>query len=216
MIPIADILNQSAPDGLADEQKLLDAIKKSCLNIQAEPDYYLKDGESGWGMEDKRNRRIRDNLQMLGYDVKDQSQRGHSGTGRGIGELDLLLYNDRKDPWTIIEALRVSSGAKIEWNKHLDKLVENYNYFGAPCLYLLTYVDADAADFQRIWNGYRLHIPRIDPGKFTFCAGSLTFLEAADGPQYVKTAKCQYDCGGQTTNAYHIFVRVPRQGETLP
>lgn len=153
LIPIADILNQSAPDGLADEEKLLDAIRKSCLNIQAEPDYYLKDGESGWGMEDKRNRRIRDDLQMLGYDVKDQTQRGLSGTGRGIGELDLLLYNDRKEPWTIIEALRISSGTKAEWNKHLDKLLENYNYFGAPCLYLLTYVDADVTDFQRIWTG---------------------------------------------------------------
>ena len=45
---------------------------------------------------------------------------------------------------------------------------------------------------------------------------SLTVMEAADGPQYVKTAKCQYDCGGQTTTAYHIFVRVPKQGEITP
>ena len=215
-IPIEGILNQSAPDGLEDETKLLDAIRKSCLNLQAEPDYYLKDGESGWGMEDKRNRRIRDDLQMLGYDVKDQTQRGLSGTGRGIGELDMLLYNDRKEPWTIIEALRVSSGAKTEWNKHLDKLVANYNYFGAPCLYLLTYVDSDATDFERIWDGYQRHIPRNDPGKFTYCANSLVVLNAADGPRYIKTAKCQYECGAQMTTAYHIFVLVPRQGETLP
>ena len=216
LIPIDDILNQSAPDGLEDEKKLLDAIRKSCLNIQAEPEYYLKDGESGWGMEDKRNRRIRDDLQMLGYDVKDQTQRGLSGTGRGIGELDMLLYNDRKEPWTIIEALRVSSGTKTEWNKHLDKLVANYNYFGAPCLFLLTYVDADVTDFLRIWNGYWSHIPRNDPGKFTYCAGSQADLNDADGPKYVKTAKCRYDCGGQMTTAYHIFVRIPRQGEVFP
>ena len=215
LIPIEDILNQSAPDGLEDETKLLDAIRKSCLNIQAEPDYYLKDGESGWGMEDKRNRRIRDDLQMLGYDVKDQTQRGLSGTGRGIGELDMLLYNDRKEPWTIIEALRVSSGTKTDWNRHLDKLVANYNYFGAPCLYLLTYVDSDATNFERIWDGYQRHIPRNDPGKFTYCANSLVVLNAADGPRYIKTAKCQYECGGQMTTAYHIFVLVPRQGETL-
>ena len=215
-IPIEGILNQSAPDGLEDETKLLDAIRKSCLNLQAEPDYYLKDGESGWGMEDKRNRRIRDDLQMLGYDVKDQTQRGLSGTGRGIGELDMLLYNDRKEPWTIIEALRVSSGTKTEWNKHLNKLVANYNYLGAPCLYLLTYVDSDVTDFERIWDGYQRHIPRNDPGKFTYCANSLVVLNAADGPRYIKTAKCQYECGAQMTTAYHIFVRIPRQGETLP
>lgn len=205
---IEDILNQSAPDGLEDEQKLLDAIRRSCLHIQGERSYYSSD-------EDTRNRRIRDDLELLGYDVKDQTQRGLSGSGRGIGELDLLLCNDRKEPWTIIEALRVSNGTKANWNDHLDKLVENYNYFGAPCVYLLTYVDADEVEFQRIWNGYQRHIPKIDPGKFTYCADSLVVLDAADAPRYVKTAKCRYDCGGQTTNAYHIFARVPRQGESI-
>ena len=213
MIPIQDILNQSAPDTLENEQKLLETIRKSCFNIQAEPDYYLKDGENGRGMEDKRNRRIRDDLEMLGYNVKDQTQRGLSGTERGVGELDLLLCNDNKEPWTIIEALRVSSGAKTEWNEHLDKLVANYNYFGAPCVYLLTYVDADEADFMRIWNGYLSHIPKHNPGKFSYCENSITDLES---PNYLKTAKCRYNCGGITTTAYHIFVRIPKQGETPP
>ena len=210
-ILIKDILNQSAPDGLEDEQKLLEAIRKSCLKIQGDPIYYLKDGETNWGMEDNRNRRIRDDLEMLGYTVKDQTQRGRSGTGRGVGELDLLLYNDRKEPWTIIEALRVSSGAKTEWNEHLDKLLENYNYFGAPCVYLLTYVDADVTNFQRIWEDYQLHIPTHAPGKFTYCADSLVVQEDATGPQDIKTAKCRYDCGGKMTTAYHIFVRIPKQ-----
>ena len=215
-ILIEDILNQSAPDGLEDENKLLAAIRKSCCNIQAEPDYYLKNGENGRGMEDKRNRRIRDDLQILGYVVHDQTQRGLSGTGRGIGELDLQIFNDRKEPWTIIEALRVSSGTKTEWNKHLDKLVENYNYFGAPCLYLLTYVDSNVRDFQRIWEGYQLHIPRINPGMFTYRADSLVVLDNADCPQYVKAAKCEYDCGGRVTNAYHIFAWIPKQGDIIP
>ena len=214
-ILIEDILNQSAPDGLEDENKLLAAIRKSCCNIQAEPDYYLKNGENG-RLEDKRNRRIRDDLQMLGYVVHDQTQRGLSGTGRGIGELDLQIFNDRKEPWTIIEALRVSSGTKTEWNKHLDKLVENYNYFGAPCLYLLTYVDSNVRDFQRIWEGYQEHIPKVNPGMFTYRADSLVVLDNADGPQYVKAAKCEYDCGGRVTNAYHIFAWIPKQGDILP
>ena len=161
-------------------------------------------------MEDKRNRRIRDDLEMVGYTVKDQTQRGLSGTGRGVGELDLLLYNDRKEPWTIIEALRISSGAKTQWNEHLDKLVENYNYFGAPCVYLLTYVDADVDAFHRIWEGYRIHIPRHAPGKFTYCTDSLVIQDSPTGPQYIKIAKCRYDCGGGTTTAYHIFARIPK------
>ena len=210
-ILIMDILNQSAPDGLVDEQKLLDAIRKSCLNIQAEPEYYLNNNKNGRGLEDKRNRRIRSDLEMVGYNVKDQTQRGLSETGRSVGELDLLLYNDRKEPWTIIEALRISSGTKTDWNEHLDKLVNNYNYFGAPCVYLLTYVDADPDAFQRIWEGYQLHIPKHAPGKFTYCTDSLITQEDAHGSQYVKTAKCRYDHGGIKTTAYHIFARMPTQ-----
>lgn len=210
-IPIADILNQSAPDGLENEEKLLNAIRKSCLNIQAEPDYYLKDGESSWGMEDKRNRRVRDDLQMLGYDVKDQTQRGHSGTGRGIGELDLLLYNDKKEPWTIIEALRVSGGTKTDWNKHLDKLVENYNYFGVPCLYLLTYVDSDVTDFEQIWAAYLDHIPKYNPVMFTYCAGSLVVPAKHCDNTFIKTAKYRYSCGDNSMTVYHIFVHIPKR-----
>ena len=209
MMPIEAILNQSAPDGLEDEQKLLDTIRQSCLYIQGDPIYYLKGGETGRGMEDNRNRRIRDDLEMLGYTVKDQTQRGLSGTGRGVGELDLLLYNDRKEPWTIIEALRVSSGAKTQWNEHLDKLLQNYNYFGAPCVYLLTYVDADAGAFENIWKGYLDHIPRYAPGKFTYCAESLVVQKSPTGPQDIQTAKCIYRYNGRETTAYHIFARIP-------
>jgi hypothetical protein len=164
-------------------------------------------------MEHKRNRRIRDDLQMLGYDVKDQTQRGNTGSDQGISGLDMLLFNDRKEPWTIIEALRVSDGTKAEWNKHLDKLVENYNYFGASCLYLLTYVDADAANFQRIWNGYQHHIPQYSPGQYTYVAGSFVNLNDAHISQYIKTAKCQYDCASYRTTVYHIFARIPTQNE---
>ena len=208
---IEDILNQSAPDSMANEAKLLDAIRKSCLNIQAESDYYLKPGESGWGMEDKRNRRIRDDLEMVGYTVKDQTQRGLSGTGRGIGELDLLLLNNRKEPWTIIEALRISSGATTDWKEHLDKLLANYNYFGAPCIYLLTYVDTDVSKFDRIWESYQKKIPEIHPGKFVYVESSLRPLDYAGSPQDLKTAICRYEYDCRKATAYHIFVRIPTQ-----
>ncbi len=112
-IPITDILNQSAPDGLEDEMKLLNAIQRSCQNIQGEPDYYLKG--DGHGMEDKRNRRIRDDLFGWGYNIQDQTQRGLSGSGTSIGELDFLLHNEKREPWTAIEALRVSDGKMAEW-----------------------------------------------------------------------------------------------------
>ena len=51
------------------------------------------------------------------------------------------------------------------------------------------------------------------PGKFTYCEDSTTDFE---NPNYLKTAKRRYDCGDVTTTAYHIFVRVPKQGEAPP
>ena len=212
-ILIEDILNQSAPDGVEDEKLLLDTIVSSCLHIQQEPDYHLKDGEAGRGMEDKRNRRVRDDLELRGFHVKDQTQRGLSGSGRGVGELDLLICSGEKQdmPWTIIEALRVSDGAKAEWKTHLNKLLENYNYFGAPCVYLLTYVDDDGTGFPRIWDGYLEQIPKIHPGKFKFVSGSLREVTDAKRGNSIKVAKCRYEKGGEMTNAYHIFVQIPKR-----
>ena len=211
MIPIVDILNQSAPDSLDDEKKLLDAIRRSCQNIQGEPDYRLNG--DGRGMEDKRNRRIRDDLFGWGYNIQDQSQRGRSGSGNGIGELDLLLHNDKRELWTTIEALRVSNGTKAKWNEHLDKLIGNYNFFGAPYLYLLTYVDADPKTFVRIWDGYQKHIKQYNPRQFTYSSDSFIDLNDVNSSQYIKSAKCQYTCGGDPITVYHIFARIPTKNE---
>lgn len=205
-VRIEDILNQSAPDQLEDAQKLLNAIVRSCRHIQCDTIYANAD-------EDTRNRRIRDDLYGWGYEIQDQSQRGRSGSGGSIGELDLLLYNEKREPWTIIEALRVSNGTKTEWKKHLNKLVGNYNYFGAPYLYLLTYVDATPTAFKRIWKDYQETLKKHSPGAYTYCDGSFTELNDANTPQYIQTAKCRYTCGGFPITVYHIFARIPTQGE---
>ena len=209
-IPIFYIMNQSAPDGLEDERKLLDSIIRSCQNIQGEPDYQLNG--DGHGMEDKRNRRIRDDLYGWGYNIQDQTQRGRSGTGASVGELDFLLYNEKRELWTAIEALRVSDGSKTRWNEHLTRLVSKYNFFGAKFLYHLTYVDADPTEFSRIWNGYQSHIKGYDPDEHTYIPDS--FHDLSDlTPAYIKTAKCLYSCGGDPITIYHIFARIPTPNE---
>jgi hypothetical protein len=219
MIPIQDIFNQSAPDGMADQLLLLNAIRSSCGKIQDEPVYRLIPNPSGHGhvngsgMEDRRNRRIRDDLLGKYYRVADQSQRGTGRTGAGMGEVDLLLMNDQNEPWTIIEALRVGDGTKGDWNSHLDKLLAKYNTRGLPVLYLLTYVDAAPADFDHIWNGYQTHIQKYDPEKHIYCENSFTDLNDSNSPRYIKAAKCSYSCGGDPITVYHIFARIPLHGE---
>ena len=198
-IPIKDILNQSAPDGLEDEQKLLDAIVRSCTNIQGDQTYRSSS-------ENLRNSRIRDDLELLGYHVKDQTLRGTSESGRNSGELDLLLYDGNRKPWTAIEALRINRVNDGNWDKHLNKLIGNYNFFGARFLYLLTYVDTDDASFEKIWLGYRDHITKYHPKSFTYQNDSFCDLSNPNG-QYLKIARCQYS-GDSSVTVYHIFARV--------
>ena len=205
MIPIADILNQSAPDGLKDEMQLLDAIRYSCDHLQNEKAYRVDPTGGNHDREDLRNRRVRDDLQTRGYLVSDQTQRGG-------GELDLLILDDRQRDWTIIEALRVSNGQKREWNEHLNKLVGRYNTNGLSVLYLLTYVDGSPADFDRIWTDYQRHIPTRNPGSYACVKESFVHPDP-DGHQYIQTAKYRYACGSLTTTVYHIFVRIPPYDE---
>jgi hypothetical protein len=221
-IPLRDIFNQSAPDGMTDQLLLLNAIRSSCGKIQDEPAYRLIPNANGHGyvngsgMEDLRNRRIRDDLLQKYYRVADQSQRGTGRTGAGMGEVDLLLMNDQNEPWTIIEALRINDGTKGDWNGHLDKLLAKYNTRGLPVLYLLTYVDAAPADFDHIWNGYQTHIQKYDPEKHIYCENSFTDLNDSNSPRYIKAAKCQYTANTDYTDpitVYHIFARIPLHGE---
>ena len=209
-ILIEDILNQSAPDNTEKEMRLLADIRRSCQHIQGEPSYYLTD--DGQGLEDNRNRRIRDDLHGWHYRIQDQTQRGLSGGGKGIGELDLLLFSENTEPWTAIEALRVSNGTKAPWNRHLDKLLDNYNYFGAPFLYLLTYVDADPKRFAKIWQDYQKHIPDYVSGHYRCIENSFSSLEK-ESTHAFKAAKCLYSCGGDPITVYHIFARIPLHGE---
>jgi hypothetical protein len=210
---IEDILNQSAPEGLDDEMKLLNAIVESCQKIQNEPVYYLiknpngKGYEKGHGMEDRRNRRVRDDISGPLFRVADQHQQGFSGSGSGIGEVDALILDHAGKHWTILEALRVSDGGKTDWNEHLNRLVNKYNTRGLPRLYLLTYVDTDPAAFARIWEGYKKHIPTYDPELYAYVDGS--YNELMVDATNIKAAKCRYTCGGDPVTVYHIFVQIP-------
>jgi len=209
-IPIADILNQSAPESLDNERKLLQSVQKACEQIQREP-------ECRGSKEDNRNRRMRDALENRGYQVYDQRQMGASGTRKDVGELDLMLYREERDekkPWSIIEALRVDDGAKRDWNSHLGKLLDNYNPHGVPFLFLVTYADCEKEQFERIWKGYREHIQKHSAGKFGYESESFRILNNEQDGYYIQTAVSRYRCGGYTPTVYHIFVQMdPKQKE---
>ena len=202
-IPIAAIFEQSAPESLENEQKLLHSIQKACEQIQREP-------ECRGSKEDNRNRRMRDALENRGYEVYDQRQMGASSSRKDVGELDLMIYRrerDEKKPWSLIEALRVADGTKRDWNSHLAKLLDNYNPHGVPFLFLVTYADCEKEQFEKIWEGYQSYIQEHDTGKFKYEAGSLRKLNSEQDGYYIQTAFSQYRCGDYTPTVYRWWHR---------
>lgn len=204
MLPIMDILNQAAPEGMEGEKKLLENILKSCLHIQGTRIYH---GSS----EDERNTRLRDDLRLLGYDVHDQTRQGRSESGDSAGELDLEIRTEDGQPWAIVEALRIKNGVKRNWDKHLNKLLDNYNAHGVSLLFLVTYVDREEGAFRMIWDDYeKNHIPVHDAERFSYVKESITSIFKPGDPKnhLIRGAKCQYINGGDLYTVYHIFVQV--------
>ena len=200
-IPIEAIMNQAAPDGLEEEKKLLQAIVKSCEQIQREP-------ECRGSKENNRNRRMRDALQNFGYDVHDQTQIGRSASGKDVGELDLLVYSEGKKPWTVIESLRVSDFAKRNWNSHLSKLLNNYNPHGVSFLFLVSYLDCEKSKYDKYWKEYQTHIKSFDSGIFIFEIGSFKNHVEMQTNHYINIASSRYLCGDYSPTVYHIFVQI--------
>ena len=210
---IEDILNQSAPDGLEEEKKLLSAIARSCRNIQDEPIYRMIRKNDGFGyaheqgVEGRRNRRIRDDLSSIGYRISDQSQRGISSIGKNSGELDILVYNDFNEPWSIIETLCISTSMR-PWDQHLTKLLVHYNRGLSP-LFLITYVDCDTEMWPNLWRRFSEHMRYYSPERCELIPGSYEELGDISGlSNYLRIAKCNYICGRTTTTVYHYFVKV--------
>ncbi len=200
-LPIDAIMNQAAPDTLEEENKLLQAVLKSCEQIQREP-------ECRGSKEDNRNRRMRDALQNFGYNVHDQSQIGTSEAGKDVGEPDLIIYRDDNVSWSVIESLRICDGAKRAWNSHLRKLLENYNPHGVPFLFLVTYADCEKVRFDKILKDYQDHIQNHDTGKYVYVNGSFEFLTKNQNNHYIQIASSQYRCSEYTPTVYHIFVQI--------
>ena len=200
-IAIKDILNQSAPDDLQKEHQLLMSILQACEHIQREPD-------CRGTKEDSRNRRMRDNLEAGKYNIHDQTQIGVSSSGKDVGELDLMVYDDQHRPWSIIEALRIYNGSTQDWDGHLSKALKNYNPHGVPFLFLVTYVDCEKKKFDHIWDVYQKHIKLYDPDDFAYVKDSFVPITGLRNNHYLRIASAQYACEKYTPTVYHIFVQM--------
>ncbi len=157
--------------------------------------------------EDDRNTYVRDMLQMKGYIVSDQTRCGKSERGKRAGQLDLEIRLRPDISWTVYEALNISgsSSSNIKyWDRHLSKLLDNYNAIGYPFTFLVSYLNCKKVNFQSIWDDYFKHVTDFSPESYRLLAA----IKHNEGPSYLRAAELIYSCGELKTRVYHIMVLV--------
>jgi internalin A len=117
--------------------------------------------------EDDINDRLRESLISAGYSVTDQSRGGFSGSGKGIGERDLVLLDEYGQQATLIEAMILESAVKETMESHYKKLTNNYNTQGNKFDFLITY--AKVKNLEGLWKKYKNHLKVLDDMTERFC-----------------------------------------------
>ena len=177
----------------------------ACTYLQSRPKYY---GETKGDRvlncdEDDRNDYIADLLEAAGYDVKDQTRRGYSSSGKGAGEVDIFISKDRL-PFTVIEAMNLQSVNTSYINKHLDKIF-SYDMNGTKFNVCLSYVTS--VDFESFWGKYTSHVIAHEyPTPFV---GSDNSIDDDFGYSELRLMKTIHNRSGKNITLYHICVKIP-------
>lgn len=113
-------------------------------------------------LEDFHNDEIAARLETESYIANDQTRAGITGSDGNPGSLDILVKSKGQKHISIIEALRERSCGRNNSNiaKHLDKMLNDYDYLGFKTNYLITY--CEASDFGSFWTNYVTYMNNIN------------------------------------------------------
>lgn len=176
--------------------EIMRELLSACVKLQANSIYYS-------ATEDQRNDYIRDILETAGYDVKDQTRRGLSPSGKAAGEIDILI-KEKEFPVTIIEALNLDSLNTSYLDKHIDKIYD-YDTVGNKLNIILSYVTI--ANFFGFCNKYSEY---IKGHSYPFAMISIEESVVIDNISYtdIKVLKTVHNRNGGETVLYHICVLI--------
>lgn len=141
-----------------DERSLLYNVTKALLSVQRNRYFYGAE-------ENVLNDALKGYLGMV-YNVCDQTRQGVSETGNSSGEVDLLICKGSL-PVAIIEALKLETVNKTALQRHIDKLLVNYDPNGLPYAYLVVYFmgknfSGFCASFDEYLHQYSYPYPVVD------------------------------------------------------
>lgn len=176
-------------------EELIHALYLACVKLQSNLMYTDV-------TEDQRNDFIRDLLETGGYQVKDQTRRGASNTGKSAGEVDLFIQNAGL-PITIIEALNLKSLDTSYLDMHINKIYK-YDTLGNSFNIVLSYVSIK--DFENFWKKYCSHVKQHDyPYK-------LIDIDEQVDVEYnysdIRVMVTKHNRNGKETLLYHMCVKM--------
>ena len=124
--------------------------------------------------EDARNRfvsaHVTAQLKGTGNVSADQQTGGTSSTGKSIGERDFVIKDEIGQEILIYEGLNLKTLDKIYLDKHIDKVLVNYNPQGLHYSILVTYLECEQDKFKSFTDRYRKHIAEYAPEPYR-CIG---------------------------------------------
>ena len=144
-------------------------------------------------------------LKGTGNVSADQQPGGTSSTGKSIGERDFVIKDEIGQEILIYEGLNLKSLNKAYLDKHIDKVLKNYNPQGLRYSILVTYLECDCDRFKSFIDDYKAHIAEYAPELYS-CIGEPE--EVSFDGEFLRCMKMQYEVGGVYFAVYHIIVRM--------
>ena len=157
--------------------------------------------------ENERNTYIRDLMDTAGYICKDQTLRAISASGKSAGELDIRIEDKDGNLLSIYEGLNLKGFSKSSeeyLDKHLEKLLDNYNSSGCSYLFLVSYVECKKDKFSGLILKYEKHIQEVYMDMFK----PIGQLEHVKMDGFLRCMKLTYKCGKISISVYHVIVRM--------
>ena len=144
-------------------------------------------------------------LQGTGNVCADQQTGGTSSTGKSIGERDFVIKDEIGQEILIYEGLNLKSLDKNYLDKHIDKVLVNYNPQGLRYSILVTYLECERDGFTSFIDKYKDHISGYAPETYS-CTRKPNEVDFGGG--FLRCMKMQYKTGELYFTIYHIIVRM--------
>ena len=205
-VAIRDILDQTYRSETVQYETLVKQLLRACRILQENYD--------NWGKtEPVLNRTLRDLLRAMGYHITDQPESGASSTWKGPGRPDMIVNFEDSASNVLIEALRIFGTGTTdaeEWDKHLKRMIDNYNSCGYRMMVLMTYVTSSEENFDNIAKFYHDRMCINPPAGGVGAPERYEQSKDKTIPELIRVTQADYYTKGYSPTIYHFQVHIPK------